>query len=123
MARFTEPLLSEPIGASEYARRDPMFSTSSRRNGRSILIVAVLLFLACLLPAVAGATYQKIRVLFPPGTDRSELFYHPDLELMGQSDGYVTLLSRPELTEGLIQRGFRVEILVPDLEAYYMARQ
>ncbi len=42
---------------------------------------------------------------------------------MGLGDGDVRFLSTPESTELLIRQGFSVEILHPDLEAFYSARQ
>jgi len=89
----------------------------------SLALAAALCVLGALLPATADAVYEKIRVAYPEGGQPSDLFFHPDLELMGDDDGAYILLSRPELTEGLIARGFEVEVLVPDLEAYYAARQ
>jgi len=70
----------------------------------------------------AHEPYEQIRVLVGPDTDRAQLFYHPDLELMSVDEEAVTLLSRPELTAGLRDRGFDVEVMIPDLEAYYASR-
>jgi hypothetical protein len=86
------------------------------------LALALLMVASILAPALAGATYQKIRVPYPDPSQRSQLFFHPDLELMGDDDGALLLLSRPDLTAELQKRGFDVQIVVPDLEAAYAAR-
>jgi hypothetical protein len=86
------------------------------------LSIWILLVLAVARPDPAGAVYEKIRVPYPVGRPVSDLFYHPDLEFMNDDDGAYILLSRPELTQGLRDRGFQVEVLVPDLEAFYAAR-
>lgn len=46
----------------------------------------------------------------------------PGLELMGLGDGDVRLMSRPSRTEELIERGWSVEVLHDDLQAYYSTR-
>ncbi len=86
------------------------------------LIAPALLILVLAWPDPAGAVYEKIRVPYPVDRPVSELFFHPDLELMNDDDGAYILLSRPEFTKELRDRGFAVEVLVPDLEAHYMAR-
>jgi hypothetical protein len=99
-----------------------------RRNPGARLLpvlgrIVALLGLALLLAAVPQARiYEKIRVPVTPDLDRSALFFHPDLELMGDDDGALILLSRPELTAELRARGFEVEVQIPDLEAYYSSR-
>jgi len=75
-----------------------------------------------LLAGTAQATYEQIRVFPTTGVDREEIFFHPDLELMNDDDGALILLSRPELTARLVDRGFQVEVLIPDLEAFYADR-
>ncbi len=83
-----------------------------------------LVVVGLLLPLIATAkTYQEIRVPYPEGRTPQELFFHPDLELMGDDDGAYRILSTPELTEQMRARGFEVEIVVPDLEAHYAALQ
>jgi len=85
--------------------------------------VVALLGLALLLAAAPQArTYEQIRVPVTPDLDRSALFFHPDLEFMGDDDGALILLSYPELTAELRARGFEVEVQIPDLEAYYASR-
>lgn len=101
--------------AAAARRRD-----SGRIWGRLALFSLVLA--ALLLPLAAGATYQKIAVPYPDPSERSSLFFHPDLEYMGDDDGKLILLSNPELTAELVARGFEVEIVVPDLEAFYAER-
>jgi len=87
-----------------------------------LAICAALLLAVMLWPATAGAAYQKIRVQVPLGPEAKAVFFHPDLELMSNDDGALILLSRPELTEGLIERGFPVEVMIDDLEAHYAAQ-
>jgi hypothetical protein len=87
--------------------------------GRLAVVLGAALLLAS---AVQARVYEKIRVPVTPDLDRAALFFHPDLELMGDDDGALILLSRPELTAELRARGFEVEVQIPDLEAYYASR-
>jgi hypothetical protein len=93
---------------------------NSRRD--ACLIFVALLIVVVALPGRAGAVYEKIRVPYPLDRPASDLFFHPDLEFMNDDDGAYILLSRPELTQGLRDRGFEVDVLVPDLEAFYAER-
>ncbi len=94
--------------------------TPGRRVIPILFLLAVALC-ACLAPSQAKV-FEQIRVPVGPDTDRSALFYHPDLELMGDDDGALILLSTPELTAGLRSRGFEVEVMIADLQAHYVER-
>lgn len=93
---------------------------NSRRDSWLIVVALLILVVAC--AGRAGAVYEKIRVPYPVDRPASDLFFHPDLELMNDDDGAYILLSRPELSQELRDRGFEVETLVPDLEAFYAER-
>lgn len=87
------------------------------------LLLGVVL-LAGVVPArAADEPYEQIRVTLPANADPARLFIHPDLEVMNLGDGDVELLSRPSLTKQLIDAGWKVEIVHPDLEAFYASRQ
>ncbi len=96
---------------------------AAKRIARILLVslIGAPVFLG--LGARAGQEpYEQIRVLVGPDTDRSQIFFHPDLELMKLEEDALTLLSRPELTAELRARGLGVEVEIPDLEAYYATR-
>ena len=94
-------------------------SSATRLSAMSCL---ALLLTFSLVSGATAATYQKIRVEVTPETPMTELFFHPDLELMNDDDGALILLSRPDLTAELEARGFAPEVLIEDLEAFYVAR-
>jgi hypothetical protein len=92
------------------------------RNFLGLLLGVVLLVGA--VPALAvDEPYEHIRVYLPANADLSKLFIHPDLEVVGIGDGDVEFVSRPSLTNQLIQRGWKVDILRPDLEKDFAMRQ
>lgn len=102
---------------------------TTRTNGimtwglRAILQAATVILPALILfqPA-AATTYEQIRVPYPDPERRQDLFFHSDVELLKDDDGGLILLSRPHLTAELRSRGFRVDVLIPDLEAHYVSR-
>ncbi len=81
------------------------------------LIANLLAFL--LIPAaVMAGSYQEIQI--PWQTDLAVFEDMPDLELMKKKDGeWMRLLSRPALTQELMNRGIPVTIRVDDLETHY----
>ncbi len=87
----------------------------------STLCFMLIVFIGGLI-SPAGATYQKIRVPYPTSGERELMFFHDDIEVMEDDDGGLILLTTPELTRGLEERGFEVEVLVEDLEAFYTLR-
>ncbi len=87
--------------------------------GRVVVLLGLALLLAC---ASQAKIFEKIRVPAPPDLDRSALFFDPDLELMADEDGALVLLSTLELTAELRARGFEVEVMIDDLEAFYKSR-
>jgi hypothetical protein len=92
------------------------------RRGFLVALLVSLIGAPVFLGAEARAVYEQIRVFTGPDTDRAQVFFHPDLELMGADEEALTLLSRPELTAELRARGFDVEVMIPDLETYYASR-
>lgn len=95
-------------------------SRTHRHSGRqTALVCASALILLLTTIGGAEARYQQVKVACPTASDREKVFIHPDLELMGDDDGAVILLSRPELTDALRAQGFQVEVQVEDLEAHY----
>lgn len=97
-----------------------MVRSNSRRD--LWLMALTMILVTLVLAGRAEATWEKIRVPSQPGRPVSDLLFHPDLELMNDDDGAWILLSRPELTQELRHRGFKAEVLVPDLEAFYAER-
>lgn len=81
------------------------------------LLTKLLAFL--LIPsALLAGSYQEIQI--PWQTETTIFEDMPDLELMKKKDGeWLRLLSRPELTQELMNRGIPVTIRVDDLEAQY----
>jgi hypothetical protein len=86
----------------------------------------LLIFLAIAAPARAlppDEPYQEIRIRVSEGRSLEDLRGIPDLEVMGLGDRDVRLVSKPSRTRELIARGWTVEILHEDLQAYYASRQ
>ncbi len=84
------------------------------------------LALLALLSVPAGAgeePYQEIRITVQSTDQIQQILANPNIELMGLGDGDIQILSRPSITADLIARGYAVEIVHPDLEAFYAARQ
>jgi len=94
-----------------------------------------LFLLIALLPggiAGDGASFsnphQEILVRFPPGLTvadflREQADRNPDLELVGIGEAEARFVSRPEITDDLARQGHTIEIVRPDLEAFYSSRQ
>lgn len=98
-------------------------SRASREPGSRIGIrLGFVALAASLLATPASAIYQQIRVPNVERESRQVLAVHPDIELMGEGDGTLILLSRPEITEKLRAAGVTVEVEIEDLEAFYAAR-
>lgn len=72
--------------------------------------------------ASSEATYEQIRISTPTAEERLFLESLPDLEMMQDDDGAWILLSRPEITSVLRDRGIPVDVQIDDLESYYRSR-
>jgi len=95
------------------------------RSSRCLIPLAALI-IALHAPAALpseGEVYEEIRVLLPSDSSLRELLKGSDLELMGLGDGDVRLLSRPSITRRLLDEGWHVEVIQPDLESFYASRQ
>ncbi|MFN8547984.1 MAG: M14 family zinc carboxypeptidase [Candidatus Eisenbacteria bacterium] len=79
----------------------------------------ILVCLAASTTVHADTRYQQLRVPYGSPSDREKIFFHPDLELMGEDDGAYIVLSYPELTDQLRNRGIPFEIQYDDLSAHY----
>ena len=84
------------------------------------MLAAAVLFLGA---GPAAARHQQLRVPYDSPGDRAKIFFHPDLELMGEDDGAYIVLSRPELTDEMRARGISFELQYDDLEAHYLDLQ
>lgn len=86
------------------------------------------LFAVCVLAGLslaassALARYQQIRIEYPLPQTLHDLMPGSDLEVMGDDDGAILLLSTEEMTDKLRAAGVQLEVLVDDLEAFYSAR-
>lgn len=91
--------------------------------------VALRIAIVCLLLSLpvrafpSDEPFQEIRVQLAKGRALSELRAVRGLEIMGLGDGDVRLLSTPSMTEQLVSRGWAVDVLHDDLQAYYASRQ
>ncbi|NNE08846.1 MAG: T9SS type A sorting domain-containing protein [Gemmatimonadetes bacterium] len=81
-------------------------------------LTANLLALLLVPSLLMAGSYQEIQI--PWQTETTIFEDMPDLELMKKRDGeWMRLLSRPELTQELMNRGIPVTIRIDDLEAHY----
>jgi carboxypeptidase T len=68
--------------------------------------------------------YQQIRATLTPEHSLGQLLSNPDIQLMDRGDErQVDVLSRPSVTEELIRNGWAVEVIHPDLVAFYKSLQ
>ena len=84
------------------------------------LLVPILGALALPSTAWSDRIYQEIEIPWPADGDLGFLTDIPDLEVMGMTEGEsIRLLSRPDLTGQLLERGHRVAVRVEDLQEHY----
>lgn len=91
------------------------------RMEASLAVLAAFVGLS-LAASTAFARYQQLRIEYPLPEVLHDLMAGSDLEIMGDDDGAVLLLSTEEMTEKLRAAGIELEVMVDDLEAFYSAR-
>ena len=91
------------------------------RKGAQFAVWAALAGLT-LAGSTALARYQQLRIEYPLPQALHDLMPGSDLEVMGDDDGAILLLSTEEMTEKLRAAGVDLEVIVDDLEAFYGAR-
>ncbi len=94
-----------------------------RCSTRVLLMVSFLVALANAAAFGAAEPYQEIRVLLPTEASLRDLLQNQDLDLIRLGDGDARLVSRPSITDGLIAKGWEVEVIHADLESFYASRQ
>jgi hypothetical protein len=88
------------------------------------LILGALIVAGVALAATGEEAYQQIRATLTPEHSLGRLLSNPSIQLMDRGDEHqVDALSRPSVTEQLIRDGWLVQVIHPDLEAFYGSLQ
>ncbi len=98
-----------------------MFSPAFRSNTFSVfLCLLALVSFAFSSSAANDPVYEEIEIPWPADNDFGFMTEFPDLELMAVEENVsIRLLSRPELTQQLIERGHPVAVRIDDLQEHY----
>jgi hypothetical protein len=93
------------------------------RSAGLLLTISILISIASAAAFGAAEPYQEIRVLLPTEASLRDLMQNQDLDLIRLGDGDAQLVSRPSITDGLIAKGWKVDVIHADLESFYASRQ
>lgn len=93
---------------------------------RSHKLLLLLLVTACVVTSSASGSnepYQEVKVLLPSENSIQDLLrQNSNLEVMTLGDGDIHVLSRPSITEDLIEQGWSIVVVHEDLESHYASR-
>ncbi len=96
---------------------------------RSVLMIGLILVPLIQLAGVALAAngdeaYQQIRATLTPDHSLAQLLSNRNVQLMDRGDEQqVDVLSRPSVTEELVRDGWTIQVIHPDLVAFYRSLQ
>jgi hypothetical protein len=89
-----------------------------------LALLALINLAGVVLAANGEEAYQQIRATLTPEHSLWQLLSNPNIQLMDRGDEHqVDVLSRPSVTKDLIRDGWTVEVIHPDLEAFYKSLQ